>query len=683
MKVIISLFIILLASVVFAEDELPADTSGNEIIDDTTIVLEDTTVVSDSIIAVDSTLMDSTETDSLVLSEMGDSLSFEEKYLEHQKKKRNNIPLLSVFDSLLTYFTSDLQNSRNDMDMAFYHDAGDYFRFSPSFFVNEYQATPMRKTVQPFGLGNNRLDIIQDGTQLNPFEHIPEPDGFIDINDIPTALDDEIYILSGPVGQLFGGSGSIASLVTRPNKPESFDSESTLSADKGGLAYNYVRGNYSKNYSDGRKTNALIEYHNSDGLSSSRSSDQYQYYGDFAFPLNDNYGLNFWGHLNDRNGPIVIHPDSGGSAITRDKFDRAVKLSLTRDNDDRTTGLELGYKHIRHESKLLGESSGSFNFTGHGGFLSREWVSGSKVFSFNIDGNNIEYDEGYNTFKRSNASSSLKIGWLNETWRLAISFGSDWVEEFDFLPNGTIVLLRKGDHSAFMLSAGYSERAPTMHELHLPYQRSSLYSGSASNYAEQGNLDLKSEKQTTGSMTYNYKSNSVGFGFSVTGGMVKDGIDWKNEIISDSTGVYRKFEPINNDFSFASLSFQPRLKLNNFLTYVGGASYNYFDYDSSENKPYTPEYQISSGMELHMFWSQKLMHLFAYGEIVYVGPYNGYIQKDLGNELIANAKLSFSFGNYKMHFVFQNVLNTQFQSREYNIQPGRFFYYGFTWDFLN
>jgi hypothetical protein len=77
------------------------------------------------------------------------------------------------------------------------------------------------------------------------------------------------------------------------------------------------------------------------------------------------------------------------------------------------------------------------------------------------------------------------------------------------------------------------------------------------------------------------------------------------------------------------------------------------------------------------------MHLFAYGEIVYVGPYNGYDQLDLGQEMIANAKLSFSFGKYKMHFVFQNVLGTQYQSREYITNPGRLFYYGFTWNFLN
>ena len=681
MKVIISLFLILFASIVFAEDEIPSDTL------DTAIIIDTAEVTLDTIITIDSTLtdstIDSTVTDSLTEQEVGDTLSFEEKYLEHQKKKRNIIPSLSVFDSLLTYFTCDQQNIRSDVEMAFYHDAGDYFRFSPSFFVNEYQVTPMRKTVQPFGLGNNRLNLIFDGNQFQPFEHVPEPDGMVDINDIPTALDDDIYILLGPIGQLFGGSSSIASMVTRPKEPDTYKSESDLFADKGGLAYNFVRGRYSKKYHDGRNTNALIEYHNSEGLTLSRRSDQYQYYGDFSFPLNDNYGLKFWGHLNDRDGPLVTHPDLSGSAILRNKFDRTIKFSLTRDNEKRSTGFELGYKHIRQGSYLTGISDGSFNITGNGGFLKREWISGNKVFAFSLDGNNIEYDQGYNKFYRTNATSLLQIGWLNKTWRFAMALGTDWVKDYDFLPNGTIVLFRNGEKSSFMLSAGYSERAPTMHELHLPYQRSSLYGSGVEQYVEQGNNNLKPEKQTTGNLTYNYSNTRIGFELSITGGAVKDGIDWNNELISDTTGTYRKFNPNNSDFSFVNVQFKPRLKLKDFLTYVGGASYNYLDYDSLENKPYTPEYQISFGMELHFYWSQKLMHLFAYGEIVYVGPYDGYDQEDLGQKMIANAKLSFSLMDYKMHFVFQNVLGIQYQSREYITYPGRFFYYGFTWNFLN
>jgi hypothetical protein len=683
MKVVVLLLVIfmLMPFLVMADDEIPSDTSEIPIIIDTTDISKDSTVVIDST-SSDSITIDSTITDSMITLEEGEA-SFEEKYLEHQKNKRNTIPTLSVFDSLLTYFTSDRLNRKNDVELSLYHDAGDYFRFHPSFFVNEYQVTPMRKTIQPFGIGNSRLNFLFDGNQLQPFGHVPEPDGMVDINDIPTALDNEIYILPGPVGQIFGGSGSIASIVTRPKRPETYSPESALLADKGGYAYNYVRGRYSKKYNDGRNTNALIEYHNGEGSTANRQSDQYQYYGDFSFPLNDNYGLKFWGHLNDRDGAIVTRPDLGGTVLDQDKFDRTIKLSIARDNDERTTGYELGYQHIRQGSQLKGISDGSFNITGHGGFLKREWISGSKVLAVNIEGNSTEYDEGYNAFNRTNASSLLQIGWLKKTWRFAVSMGADWIEDYDLLPNGALVLFRNGDNSTVMLSAGYSERAPSMHELHLPYQRSSLYGSGAEQYVEQGNSELKSEKQMTGSLIYEYGSLDNRIGITITGGSVKDGIDWYNELISDTSGTYRKFEPVNNDFSFVNVLLQPRMKLKNYLTYVGGVSFNKLDYDAYDAKPYNPEYQFASGLELHYYWAQKLMRLFAYGEIVYVGPYDGYEQEDLDQEIVANVKLSFAFKDYKMHFVFQNVLGTQYQSREYNTRPGRFFYYGFTWNFLN
>ena len=671
------LFLLTLPCYVMSSDEIPLDTSK------AVIAIDSNKVTLDSTLGMDSTFSDSTKSDSTSIPEMRDSLSFEEKYLEHQKKNRNTIPRLSVFDSLLTYFTSDFLNRRNDIDMSFYHDAGDYFKFAPSFFVNEYQNTPMRKTVQPFGLSSNRLNILFDGNRLQPFEHVPEPDGMVDINDIPTALDDEIYILPGPVGQLFGGSGSVASLITRPKEPKSYSPESALLADKGGYAYNYVRGRYTKNYNDGRYTNALIEYHNSEGSALNRESDQYQYFGDFSFPLSDNYGIKFWGLLNDRKGPIVTHPDLGGSVIGRDKFDRTVRLSLTRDNNDRTTGYEFGYKHVRQGSYLRGISDGRFDITAHGAFIKREWISGSKVIAFNIDGNYTEYAEGYSTFNRKEASTQIKIGWLKKTWRFAATLGTDYVEDFKFLPNAALVFFRKGEKSAFLLSAGFSQRAPTMHELYLPYQKSSLYGSNAEKYVEQGNSLLNFENQTTASLSYDYGSQANNIGLSVTGGSVRGGIDWHNELINETTGSYRKFVPINHDFSFVNASITPRLKVNKFISCIGAASYNYLDYDKYETKPYSPEYQISSGLELNYYWTQKLMHLFAYGEIVYVGPYNGYDQLDLGQEMIANAKLSFSFGNYKMHFVFQNVLGTQYQSREYITNPGRLFYYGFTWNFLN
>jgi len=73
----------------------------------------------------------------------------------------------SFFDSLVLYYVSPRWNLRDDIDRSFYHDAGDYFKSDPGFFVLEPQVTPMRKTVQPYGLQGNRLGLLVGGQPLN------------------------------------------------------------------------------------------------------------------------------------------------------------------------------------------------------------------------------------------------------------------------------------------------------------------------------------------------------------------------------------------------------------------------------------------------------------------------------------------------------------------------------------
>ena len=88
-------------------------------------------------------------------------------------------------------------------------------------------------------------------------------------------------------------------------------------------------------------------------------------------------------------------------------------------------------------------------------------------------------------------------------------------------------------------------------------------------------------------------------------------------------------------------------------------------------------------MELHVYWRQRLIHLYAYGEVVYSGPYDGYAVTDLGDQPIFNVKLSFRSRSFRFHFVIQNALGAEYQSRDWFVIPGRYSYWGFTWDFLD
>ena len=174
-------------------------------------------------------------------------IEFDTRYRMRQKEQPHVAAKsrVSFQDSLTTYFLPARWNLREDIDRSFYHDAGDYFRFDPSYFVLEPQVTPMRKTVQPFGLAGDRTAFLVEGESLHPFEHVVEPDGLVDMNDLPTALDHTVALLPGPVGLVFGADHSVATLYTLPQRLDSTGPVSSFVVDKGAAGFSQARGRYS------------------------------------------------------------------------------------------------------------------------------------------------------------------------------------------------------------------------------------------------------------------------------------------------------------------------------------------------------------------------------------------------------------------------------------------------------
>ena len=158
-----------------------------------------------------------------------------------------------------------------------------------------------------------------------------------------------------------------------------------------------------------------------------------------------------------------------------------------------------------------------------------------------------------------------------------------------------------------------------------------------------------------------------------------DGIDWVRTVEDDQT----VFSPLNGDVDFTTGTLTSRISLWNFFHLLSGASYHWYDYANFDNKPYSPEYQAFAGGELHWYWESKLVHLYAYGEVAYVGPYDGYVEKDLGNQPVVNAKLSLGLRKFRFHWVFQNIFLQELYPRDYFTEASRFTYFGFTWDFID
>ena len=258
------------------------------------------TVSSDTLPVVDSipadTLPDFMEIDPVtgdtIITGEANRFRMEERMKEFQLAQIKRPPRLSFFDSLTTYFTSPRLNQRDALGRSMYKNAGDFFKFDPSFFSLDYQTTPMRTTVAPFGLSGNRLHVVAFGDTRQPFEHVIEPDGQIDLNDIPTAQATDMYILPGATGQLFGSPSSVATLVTTPRKVETGPARSAFIVDQGSFAYNHLRGRFAKRFESHREIDLAIGYRNADGSAVNRDDDTKHYLGRIFEPVGETFGIN-------------------------------------------------------------------------------------------------------------------------------------------------------------------------------------------------------------------------------------------------------------------------------------------------------------------------------------------------------------------------------------------------------
>ena len=422
-----------------------------------------------------------------------------------------------------------------------------------------------------------------------------------------------------------------------------------------------------------------IGYRNGDGFVSSAIDRAYHYTGNFIFPVGEDWDIQAEGQLYDRAGKYRVRPLAYGAALNRDRIDRNGRISIIRYNAERNTRYLFGYRHIRQGSALGGSYRMNLNQTGHGLSVAREWFGFGAALRAELTGDYLKYDTWFNQYERLSADASLQMARLSRPWGFSAVLKQTYVENYRFLPSAAAMLRREADKSLVMFSFGYSERAPSMNELHLPYQETKLYASSNTDYADQGSPGLISEKLIEGTMELSVGLPDKNLSLTVTGGKIWDGIDW----VTRKDGHITIFSPRNGDVSFSNITTMGCVWLADFMRFKGGASYHYVDYKLVDNRVYTPEYQAFSGLELHLFWSQKLIDFYAYGELVYAGPYDGYVERGLGNRALTNTKLTFKMGHFRFHWILQNSLSTIVRPRDDWENPGFAGFWGFVWDFFD
>ncbi|MEA1980934.1 MAG: hypothetical protein U9N54_08170, partial [candidate division Zixibacteria bacterium] len=584
---------------VFAQNNI--DTVKTDIEKDSVIILNDSTAVES----------DSTKT-SLI----------KDKYSKFNKLKKQHLPFLSIYDSLLVYVLSNRMNVASDVEKAYFHDVGDYFRFNPSFFVTDYQLTPMRKTVQPFGLAGSRINYFHNDKQYIPFEHLPEYGGMTDMNDFSIALNDNIYILPGPTGLLFGGKTAVASIVTASNTPLTNKAVTSFKSDNGNDGYSYTRGAYKKIFKDGRKINMSVGYRDADGIIAGTDDDSYHYTGDIFYPLGFDKGLRINGQLYDREGRFGLRLDQMGKVISRKRFDRNIEISYIRQNDSGDVKYKIGYYHYRQGSYTDGAYETRFNQTGHGVSLDKEWIENDKIIKAKFDTDYYIYDQPDTDIDRAVVSFQLTGLKNHQNQSFALLLSGKYGLHIGFLPQASLVLKKENDNKLISLSAGFSSREPSLHELFKVYQVDAIYPTGTGLYVECGNHDLRAEKVISGNFLYEIGTKKSRISSSITGGMIIDGIDWS--FIEDNQTELDVYQPVNNDKTFFDVSLKGSLPVLDLFKFSAGGAYHFINNKDIDRNLYQPDYQLFASGQLHYYWKQKLIHFYVYTDLTYSGLYDGW-----------------------------------------------------------
>ena len=231
------------------------------------------------------------------------------------------------------------------------------------------------------------------------------------------------------------------------------------------------------------------------------------------------------GWLYNRNGFIAVNPDIVGTTISRYRFERHLNLSFVRFDSARTSRFDIGYRHDRQGARMDLLYHDRPELTAHAVTAKREWIGSSgMLYRVGADIQAMQYRNRTGAFDRMTGDLSLAALKSIGGWQSAATVGSRYTKSFKALPYALATAMHQSAKSFLHLSVGYTERAPTQHELFLPHNISTFQSAGV--YADSGNPALGSEKQLIGTIYCEYGTLNDAIGFSVASGRIRDAIDW-------------------------------------------------------------------------------------------------------------------------------------------------------------
>jgi len=604
--------------------------------------------------------------------------------VDTEPEKEKPVAEFDFADTLAAHFLDPRFDLADEAGMSFFRNAGGYLRPIPSNLIVDYQITPLRTTVRPHTLPGNRMNVIFNDRLLEPIEHLIEPDNMIDFNDIPTAPVSHVYNIEGPLGMALGGSGAVSSIILQPHRPETYRAESRMVVDKGDYGYAYTKGLFTVRNSGGRSVRVALGYRKSNGRRTGTDDNAYHQWGELIQPISPKLRLNLSGRLYRRDGNFLYRPESAGITLDRFRRDRDITAALELCSSPESKSL-VEFRHQRSESRLdriSGEYYRSLKISDNSLLLSYSGRLGKASLQATATLSQYQVDEPGSLHRRHGGEIDLKYIRGDSSKSIMLFGRLEGRGGFDPAPSAAAVYSIIRPHYHLSASIGYSHRFPRPYELDLE-PKSGILSiiDTLPDYYDSGNPGLKIEKQSIGNITLAYGHPNNDLQLSITGGRIADGIDWrKMETDDHKYGAYR---PDNVTINFAGLYARQNITFRDIIRWHGGGACRYIEYDGTDNPPYSPDFQLFSGARIHLYIELLDLHLYAYGEAVYLDKYTGRQGTLLGEDIITNARVSFRVKRFHFFYVFQNILSRTYALQEdypYSLWTS---YYGVRWEFYD
>ncbi len=629
----------------------------------------------------DTILSDTTKTE-IDSTTVPDSLISPDDILEEQKQPKKSVSYFIFDDTITTCLLNRRLDNSEDVSRSYHRDAADLIRYDPSVFPIEYQSSPFRKTLSPYALPGRRLNVVFDKRALHPFEQLIEPDNKIDFNDIPTAPVEEAYHISGPLGMVFGGDNAASSMILKPKMPDSAGPKSKLVVDKGSFGYAYTKALFVNRYSGGQELYLAAGYRKAVGAYANRDDDAYHHWGEYIHPIRNNIRLKLGGRLYRRTGTYIVRPYISNFYLGRSRRDRDLHAGLEIAHDDNSSSF-LEYRHQRSEANL--KRSNVLYYHNFDVFDNSVTITHNRKLAGNPL--RIKSSVSFERFTEAGIEQNRKRAFGEMTYFIGDSGKSllnyiklEKVVGFSPAPSAAVIFTQSQKIYYLTASIGYSTIFPSLTQLYMAPRQTQILSLTGPDYYESGNLALVPEKQLIGNISFGLGKIGSDLLLSATGGKIFDGIDWiKQNKLGLTLG---EFVAGNYDIEFASFTARQKISWRDKLYLSGGGSYYHVMIDGSEDIPYSPDYRLFANLELHHYIKKYNLHINGYAEASYTDPYYGNLGRKLGNKVSLNGRWSFRIKRFTFFYVYQNIPAYVYQQREDYSIPGRYIYYGVTWEFL-